>query len=87
MFFVSCDKEPNALMGQISFKYKRYVNYIKVKNFQTVDTAKPIAIYNIYSLNNKATVQKEFIMCLQMVQERIDCKNSFKETEQDLPFF
>ena len=83
VLLISCDKEPDLLVNQISYKWARYGNHLKIKELQAVETSTPFAIYFVYPLTHRQTLIDEQRDILKAAQKQMHAEDYF--IENDLP--
>ena len=80
---ISCDKEPELLVNQISYEWARFGNQMKIKDLQAVETITPFAIYFVYALTHKQTLIDEQHDIFKAAQKKMHETDYF--LDHDLP--
>ena len=80
---ISCDKDPELLVNQISYEWARFGNQMKIKELQAVETITPVAIYYVYALTHRQTLIDEQRDIFKEAQKRMHETDYF--LDHDLP--
>jgi hypothetical protein len=80
---ISCDKDPESLVNQISYEWARFGNHLKIKELQAIETSTPFTIYFVYALSHHQTLIDEQQEILKAAQKQIHNEDYF--IEHDLP--
>lgn len=80
---ISCDKDPELLVNQISYEWARFGNQLKIKELQATVTVTPFQIYYVYSLTHRQTLIDEQRDILKAAQDAMRESDYF--LDRDLP--
>ncbi len=80
---ISCDKDPETLINQLSYEWARFGSYLKIKELQAVETITPFQIYFVYSLTHCQTLIDEQREILRIAQDKMHQEDYF--VTRDLP--
>ena len=80
---LSCDKDPDLLVTQLSYEWARFGTQLKIKELQAVETITPFSIYFVYSLSHRQTLIDEQREILKQAQDQMHKEDYF--LERDLP--
>ena len=80
---LSCDKDPELLINQVSYEWARFGNNIKIKELQAVETKTPYQIYYVYALTHRQTLIDEQRDIFKSAQTRMHHEDYF--LDHDLP--
>ncbi len=80
---ISCDKDPELLINQISYDWARFGNYLKIKELQAIETSTPYAFYFVYALTHRKTLIDEQNDIFKEAQARMHKEDYF--LDRDLP--
>lgn len=80
---ISCDKDPELLVNQISYEWARFGTQMKIKELQAVETITPVAIYYVYALTHRQTLIDEQRDIFKEAQKKMHEADYF--LDHDLP--
>ena len=80
---ISCGKDPELLVNQISYEWARVGNQMRIKELQAVETITPFAIYYVYALTHRQTLIDEQRDIFKLAQKKMNDSDYF--IDHDLP--